>query len=228
MLGFSYHDLMARLMTAGPDDAWQRLQEICRVVRRDAGGGRIPRVLQGSAHGARCRAATSPAASGSTRSSSRAILVPQVMLYGFLGFHPTADGFAVNPRLPKEWPELTITRIHLHGSVIDINVRDNTVTVTGSGRADEPLTAALPQGWQVSSTPVGLCQEQITMISAIAFVAIAACGASTNDVQSNLVWAEHAFPTESGNAQITCPFSFAYGGQPSYKLLPSWERRVEG
>ena len=29
VLGFSYHDLMARLRTAGPDDAAQRLDEIC-------------------------------------------------------------------------------------------------------------------------------------------------------------------------------------------------------
>ena len=28
VLGFSYHDLMARLKVGGPDDAWQRLQEI--------------------------------------------------------------------------------------------------------------------------------------------------------------------------------------------------------
>ena len=28
MLGFSYHDLMVRLKTAGPDDAWNRLRQI--------------------------------------------------------------------------------------------------------------------------------------------------------------------------------------------------------
>ena len=30
VLGFSYHDLMARLKTLGPDNAWRRLQEILR------------------------------------------------------------------------------------------------------------------------------------------------------------------------------------------------------
>ncbi len=33
VLGFSYHDLMARLKTAGPDDAWNRLRTDSRLVR---------------------------------------------------------------------------------------------------------------------------------------------------------------------------------------------------
>ena len=84
------------------------------------------------------------------------IMVPQVMLHGFLGFHPTADGFTLNPRLPKDWPEFTITRIHLQGAVLDITVRDKTVTVTGTGKADESLVAELPTGWQLTSTPANL------------------------------------------------------------------------
>jgi trehalose/maltose hydrolase-like predicted phosphorylase len=84
------------------------------------------------------------------------IMVPQVMLYGFLGFHPTADGFSINPRLPKDWPELAITRIHLHGAVLDIAVRDKMVTVTGTGPANVALVAELPEGWQLTCTPAGL------------------------------------------------------------------------
>ena len=33
MLGFSYFDLMARLKTNEPDDAWQRLREILAWFR---------------------------------------------------------------------------------------------------------------------------------------------------------------------------------------------------
>jgi trehalose/maltose hydrolase-like predicted phosphorylase len=83
------------------------------------------------------------------------ILVPQVMLYGFLGFQPTADGFVLQPQLPKEWPELAITRIHLHGCVLDISVRDNAVTVTGSGRPNEQLVAELAPGWQLAGSSSG-------------------------------------------------------------------------
>ena len=48
------------------------------------------------------------------------VMATQVMLYGFMGFHPTYDGFAISPQLPKDWPELTITRIYLHSGVLDV------------------------------------------------------------------------------------------------------------
>ena len=38
VLGFSYHDLMARLMVDGPDDAWQRLKEVT-IAAFSLGGG---------------------------------------------------------------------------------------------------------------------------------------------------------------------------------------------
>ena len=88
------------------------------------------------------------------------VMVPQIMLYGFLGFRPTADGFAVNPRLPKDWPELTITRIHLQAAVLNIAARDKTVTVTGTGAEDEPIVAALSDGWQLSGTSADLVVAQ--------------------------------------------------------------------
>ena len=51
------------------------------------------------------------------------VLVPQVMLYGFLGFEPTVDGFEVHPQLPKDWPELTVTEIYVHDRVVDVTGR---------------------------------------------------------------------------------------------------------
>ncbi len=154
VLGFSYHDMIARLITDGPDDAWQRLKEILvwfdetqaaggyRAYYKDPSSG----TMQGSNIGGGL---------GLDKEFFESILVPQVMLYGFLGFRPTADGFVINPRLPKDWPELTITRIHLHGCVISINSRDNIVTVKGSGPAGELLVVDLPEGWKLSS-PAGL------------------------------------------------------------------------
>ena len=50
VLGFSYHDLMARLKTAGPDDAWQRLRDP-GLVRRGPVGRRLSPVLQGPVAG---------------------------------------------------------------------------------------------------------------------------------------------------------------------------------
>jgi len=82
--------------------------------------------------------------------------VPQVMLYGFLGFRPTVDGFAVNPSLPGDWPELTITRIHLHENVIDIKACTKMLTVTVTGKSKDPMVVVVPEDWDLVSFPTGV------------------------------------------------------------------------
>ena len=155
VLGFSYHDLMSRLMTDGPDDAWQRLKEILIWFDETQAAGGYRAYYKDPARGT-MQGGNVAGGLGLDKEFFESILVPQVMLYGFLGFRPTADGFAVNPRLPRDWPELTITRIHLHGHVLDITVRDKAIIVTGTGQATEPLVADVPSGWQLSSTPAVL------------------------------------------------------------------------
>ena len=155
VLGFSYHDLMCRLLTDGPDDAWQRLKEILAWFGETQTAGGYRAYYKDPEHGT-MQGGNVAGGLGLDKEFFESIMVPQVMLYGFLGFHPTADGFTLNPRLPKDWPEFTITRIHLQGAVLDITVRDKTVTVTGTGKADEPLVAQLPEGWQLTSKPANL------------------------------------------------------------------------
>ncbi len=155
VLGFSYHDLMARLMTDGPDDAWQRLRELLVWFDETQAAGGYRAYYKDSEHGT-MQGGNVAGGLGLDKEFFESIMVPQVMLYGFLGFCPTADGFAINPRLPKDWPELNITRIHLQAAVLDITVRGKNVTVTGTGAADEPIVASLPEGWQLTCTPAGL------------------------------------------------------------------------
>ena len=77
------------------------------------------------------------------------ILVPQVMLYGFLGFKPTPGGCEIAPRLPKDWPSLTITRIHLHDRVMDITVVGKTIAIASHG---EKMNVVAPPGFNVALT----------------------------------------------------------------------------
>jgi len=149
VLGFSYHDLMSRLMTDGPDDAWQRLQEILAWFDEVQAAGGYRAYYSNPEHGT-LQGGNVAGGLGLDKEFFESILLPQVMLYGFLGFRPTADGFAVNPRLPSDWPELTITRIHLHESVLDITVRDKTVVVTEHGKPFEAPFVDLPPGWTLS------------------------------------------------------------------------------
>ena len=130
VLGFSYHDLMARLATKGPDDAWDRLQEILSWFAEVQAEGGYRSYYAKPGRGT-LQGGGPPGGLGLDREFMESVLVPQVMLDGFLGFEPTADGYTLRPRLPRDWPSLTVRGIHLHGDVLDITAHaDGRVDVT--------------------------------------------------------------------------------------------------
>lgn len=137
VLGFSYHDLMARLKTGGPDDAAARLAEIARWFEEtEAAGGYRAYYAADAARGTMQGGGTAGGL-GMDHEFFESILAPQVMLSGFLGFEPTASGCTINPRLPSDWPSLAVTRIHLHDRVLD-------VTATAAGKIVVKATAGKP------------------------------------------------------------------------------------
>ena len=71
-------------------------------------------------------------------------LVPQIMLNGFLGLRPRADGFSITPHLPSDWKELSITRIHLHDHVLDLRITADTIEVTDHTPSGRPLDIKHP------------------------------------------------------------------------------------
>ncbi len=119
VLGFSYYDVMSRLKTRGPDDAWQRLGEILKWFREvQAEGGYRAYYAK---HGRGTMQGGGPAGGlGMDQEFMESVLVPQVMLYGFLGLTPEPTGFALAPQLPKGWPSLTVSRVRLHDHEVEI------------------------------------------------------------------------------------------------------------
>lgn len=135
VLGFSYQDIMARLKVLGPDNAWQRLREIARWYQevRDAGGyrsyydGKRPGTLQGGG---------TSGGLGLDCEFWESVMLPNVLLKGFAGFSPTADGFQIIPQLPAEWQGLEIDRIGWRDTALKIRVREKSIGVMKEGRAD--------------------------------------------------------------------------------------------
>ncbi|MDQ3439917.1 MAG: hypothetical protein M3478_06155 [Planctomycetota bacterium] len=134
---------MARLRTRGPDDAWQRLREIItwfdevqseggyRAYYRDPKRG----TMQGN---------NTAGGIGLDAEFVESVLVPNVMLYGFLGFEPNPKGFAVNPRLPEEWPMLEIRGIHFHDAMLNVSVARDEITITATNAPAGPMMIELP------------------------------------------------------------------------------------
>ena len=127
---------MAHLQTAGPDSAAQLLSEIAKWFGEvQADGGYRSYYRQGSNRGS-LQGGGTPGGLGLDHEFFESVLAPQAMLYGFLGFRPTVNGFAIAPNLPADWPELTVTRVYLHDSVLDVTARqDGTVQIVGVAAA---------------------------------------------------------------------------------------------
>jgi hypothetical protein len=123
VLGWSYHDLMAILKVEGPDACRLRLRAILNWFDETQTEGGYRAYYGKDPNRGTMQGANVPGGLGLDKEFFESILVPQVMLYGFMGLRPTPDGFSIDPRLPRDWPELTITRIHLHEHVLDITVR---------------------------------------------------------------------------------------------------------
>jgi hypothetical protein len=145
VLGFSYHDLMARMKTRGPDDAWKRLQEILRWFDEAQAAGGYRKYYDGSREGTLQGGGTAGGL-GMDQEFFESVLVPQVMLRGFLGFSPASDGFRLDPRLPADWPELTVDRIRWHDLTLRVRATRDAVEVWKAGRPEEPCFVRLPKG----------------------------------------------------------------------------------
>ncbi|MDA7868711.1 hypothetical protein N9B28_02775, partial [bacterium] len=95
VLGFTFHDLMARLKTKGPDDAWKRLEEILKwfdEVQKE-GGYRAYYAKPGRGT---LQGGGPPGGLGIDREFMESVLVSQVILYGFLGLK-----FLISTLIPK-------------------------------------------------------------------------------------------------------------------------------
>jgi len=143
VLGFSYHDLMARLQVHGPDDTWRRFQGILAWFEEVEKQGGYRAYYKHPGRGTLQGGGTAGGL-GIDHEFMESVLIPQTMLYGFLGFRPDADGFTLRPQLPADWPELTVTRIHLHDHVFDIHVKQSTITMTTNKKGERPLNIRVP------------------------------------------------------------------------------------
>ena len=153
VLGFSYHDLMARLKVLGPDNAWKRLQEMVMWFDEVQAAGGYRKYYDGKTREGTLQGGGTAGGLGLDQEFFESALVPQVMLYGFLGFAPRADGFKLNPRLASDWPELSVDRIRFQNLVLRIRATRNAVEIQKEGDTAEPLFLQLPDGkWK--ATPI--------------------------------------------------------------------------
>ena len=159
VLGFSYHDLMARIDTRGPDDAWKRLQTILAWFTEVQAAGGYRAYYDGKREGT-MQGGGPPGGLGMDHEFSESVLIADVILEGFLGFQPTGDGFRLNPKLPADWPELTVDRIAWHNLTLAIKADRTSIEIRKSGATDEQCYIVLPAGkWKAQMLKAGGTSE---------------------------------------------------------------------
>jgi hypothetical protein len=138
VLGFTYHDLMTRLKTFGADNTWQRLNEILDWFKRvqDEGGYREYYYDSSVSTRGTLQGGGTAGGLGMDYEFYESVLVPQIMIRGFLGFNPKIDGFDINPKLPSVWPSLTINRIRLQDTILTISATSNSIFISIEGGND--------------------------------------------------------------------------------------------
>ncbi len=145
VFGFAYHDLMARLRVLGPDNAWQRLREIVPWFDEVQAAGGYRKYYNGSREGSLQGGGTAGGL-GLDMEFFESAMVPQIMLNGFLGFAPRADGFKLDPRLPADWPELAVDRVRFQNLVLRLRATREAIEIRKDGPASEPVCLRLPEG----------------------------------------------------------------------------------
>jgi len=170
VLGWSYHDLMARLAVLGPDDAAGRLAEIAQWFEEvQQAGGYRPYYKDGT-RGSTLQGGGTAGGLGLDCEFFESVLPPQVLLEGFVGFRPRLDGFEIRPAIPKNWGSLTVTRVAFRRQVLTITVGLDGAEIAADGPADEPYNVYLPNGrW---SWRTGTAGGDVEITDASPFVSI--------------------------------------------------------
>ena len=146
VLGFTYHDLMARISHLGADNAWTRLQGILKWYQdvKDAGGARPYYAVPGRG---KLQGGGTAGGVGIDEEFYESVLVPAIILDGFIGFSVRPDGFDLHPHHPAGVKNLMVSNVAYRDLLWDIEATPGAVTFrVQSGKVDAPLRVGLPDG----------------------------------------------------------------------------------
>lgn len=152
VLGFSYYDILARLKMKGPDDAWKRLKAILDWYQEVQAYGGYRKYYDD--HDGLLQGGGPPGGLGLDKEFYESVMLPSVLIYGFLGLEPGPAGLIAKPLLPSEWPTLTVGNIVYRDWHFGLTADPTGKTLTAKvleGNADT-LQIGVPDGWKFVKT----------------------------------------------------------------------------
>lgn len=153
VLGFTFYDLWARLHVYGPENAWQRLQEILdwEAEVRAAGGYRA--YYADGTHGTTLQGGGTAGGLGIDREFYESSLLPSIVVYGFLGLAPRPGALAIAPRLPESCPEMAATNLRYQNVPLDLRVTENALELNLKQKPVYGIAVALAPEWRLEGRP---------------------------------------------------------------------------
>ncbi|MEA3365352.1 MAG: hypothetical protein U9Q79_06890, partial [Candidatus Hydrogenedentes bacterium] len=148
VLGFTFYDLWARLHVLGPDNAWNRLQEILVWEKEVWETGGYREYYKDGVRGTTLQGGGTAGGLGIDFEFFESSLMPSIVTYGFLGLDPAADALRIDPKLPKTSPEMGVTNLLYRQVPMDILVTNTTLSIMVKEMPQDPLWLELPAGWR--------------------------------------------------------------------------------
>ena len=152
VLGFSFFDLWARLQVRGPDEVWERLGEILAWEEEVWAGGGYREYYQDGTRGTTLQGGGTAGGLGIDFEFHESSLLPAIVVYGFLGLDPQADGLAIRPRLPSQCPQMGVSSVLYCGVRLGIKATSDRIEIALEDRPRDPLHVRLDGEWRLAQT----------------------------------------------------------------------------
>jgi hypothetical protein len=154
VLGFTFYDLWGRLRVIGPDDAWQRLQDILEWEREVWKEGGYREYYKDGKRGTTLQGCGTAGGIGIDCEFFESSLVPSIVIYGFLGLDPTATALGIDPKLPEACPRMGVSNLQYRRARLDVAVAPDEIAVEVKDEPAEPIKIALDGKWKLKEREV--------------------------------------------------------------------------
>ncbi len=129
VLGFSFYDIMSRIKTLGPDNAWVRLMAIRDWDEEVAAYGGYRNYYNDGKGGTTLQGGGTAGGVGIDFEFTESSMLSAVVPLGFMGLRPDGQVLNIEPNLPKACSKMAVRNIKYQGVSMDVAVTSDRIKI---------------------------------------------------------------------------------------------------
>jgi len=129
VLGFSFYDIMSRIKTIGPDNAWARLIEIRKWDQEVAAYGGYRKYYGDGKGSSTLQGGGTAGGIGIDAEFTESSMLSAVIPLGFMGLRPDGGVLNIEPNLPADCPAMAVRNLLYQGVRMDVAVQNDQVNI---------------------------------------------------------------------------------------------------